>query len=488
MSARAPHSLLRIAVGVGLATGAAFSLSACASLDGMMAATRLSGPALSTADAALPTLPARWSGASAVAIEPELDWLTPLGGPTLTALVAEALTANPDMASASAQLRAAEARLRATRGFSGPSADLGISASSTSAGFELGGSTERATSFEAGLSLTASWEPDLWGRLAVGIGASAADLEAANADLAGARLSLAASVAQQWVQLTAARRQLELAELELATRQRALELTERRFSRGLTDALSVRTSRSVVAGGEAQVAAQRQTRDRAARSLEVRLGRYPSGELMVADGLPRLPGLSAASTPAEVLTRRPDIAAAEARLTAAGLRATEARAALLPSLRLSASVSNGADNLADFFDPALILGRIAGNLLAPLYRGGALDAQADAAFAQAEASLAAYVREVLNAWNEVETALAADGFLAAQEEALLRAAAEANEAEQLAERQYREGLATIFELLDAQARRFSTESNLISVQSGRAQNRIAYHLALGGALPPLPPA
>jgi outer membrane protein TolC len=139
--------------------------------------------------------------------------------------------------------------------------------------------------------------------------------------------------------------------------------------------------------------------------------------------------------------------------------------------------------LGDVFNPQLIAARILANLTAPLLDGGVRQTRVDIARVQAELALAGYASGLLEAWSEVEGALAADVLLQAQEAALQTALDEAIEAEKLAERQFSGGLATIFELLDAQARRFSTESSLITVQAERASNRILYHLALGGDVP-----
>ena len=111
-----------------------------------------------------------------------------------------------------------------------------------------------------------------------------------------------------------------------------------------------------------------------------------------------------------------------------------------------------------------------------------------ASSAQAEAAVANYASAALSAWQEVENALAADALLAMQEEAQVRSLEEARLAEDLAERQYTSGTITIFNLIDAQTRRITAESQLISVRASRAANRISYHLALGGGLPAVPAA
>ena len=156
---------------------------------------------------------------------------------------------------------------------------------------------------------------------------------------------------------------------------------------------------------------------------------------------------------------------------------------MLPSLTLSASASNSTTEISDVLDPEQIAANLIAGLVQPLFTGGRLDAQRDAAVVRAEGAVADYAASALNAWREVENALAADALLAEQEQAQERALEEARLAEELAERQYTSGTVTIFNLIDSQTRRLNAESQLVSARASRATNRISYHLALGGGLP-----
>ncbi|PHR77476.1 TolC family protein, partial [Henriciella sp.] len=309
-----------------------------------------------------------------------------------------------------------------------------------------------------------------------------ADLAASEADLASARLSLAAQTAIAWTDLNEALAQERVAVQTYEARDRIVTLTERRFARGLSTALDVRTARSARATAEAAIAARRQASGNATRRLEILLGRYPANEIEAPADLPELAPIRAAGTPTMLLSRRPDIAASEARLVAAGLRAEQARLALLPSLTLTGSLAANETELADLIDPVRIAANAIAGLSQPVFNGGALKADRDAAIAQAERALALYAGDVLTAWREVEDTLAADEFLADQVDAQRRALDEAIEAEELATRQYSSGLVSIFNLIDAQTRRLNAESNLIAARSARVSNRISFHLAIGGAV------
>lgn len=453
------------------------ALSACASVPDLPS---LGGEAVAVFPVA-PDAPDVWAVSGVAGELPQADWLTQFNDPRLTELVNEALAANPSIRSQFYAVEATRAQARSTYGRSLPNVSASASAGGTSNYIASTDSRVDNSSFGVGVDL--SWEVDLWGRLRAGINAAEADLLASEADLASARLALTAQTASAWFDLNEALAQERLAVQTYEARTRALELTERRFSRGLATALDVRTARTTQASAEASIAGRRQASGNAARRLEILLGRYPAAALDAEAELPALPAIQSAGNPTLLLSRRPDIAAAEARVAAAGLRAEQARLAMLPSLRLTGSVSNSETDLADALDPSRVAARLIASLAAPIFNGGSLDADRDAAVARARAAVETYAATTLTAWREVEDALAADSLLAQQEEAQMRALEEARLAEELATRQYTNGLVSIFNLIDSQTRRLTAESNVIAARSARASNRVNFHLALGGGLP-----
>ena len=417
-----------------------------------------------------PDAPVDWAASGVAGQANTGDWLSQFSDPVTESLVREALANSPTLESRAALVRAAAASIRTARSQRSVSIDSSISAGVTSNSFEVGGDLDRATDGIYGLGLDASWEADLWNRLGRGIAAAEADLAATEADIA-------------WINLNAALAQERVAVLTYEARDRVRILTERRFQRGVAQALDVRTARSALAGAEASIAQRRQQSGEAARRLEILLGRYPATEIEATAELPVLETLVVEGNPMLLLSRRPDVASAEASIIAAGLRAEQARLAMLPALRLTGSISTSESEFADMVDPERIAARLVASLIQPLFTGGRLDAQRDAAVAQAESAIASYAGIALTAWGEVEDAIAADTYLALQEDAQLRALEEARLAEELAERQYTSGTITVFNLIDAQTRRLTSESQLVSARASRASNRISYHLALGGGLP-----
>ena len=324
------------------------------------------------------------------------------------------------------------------------------------------------------------WEIDLWGRLRDTNSAAQRDAAASLADYKAARLSLAANVAQTWFTLIEARQQRELAERDVEARERNLKVTSRRYERGVASSLDVRLAQSQVGSSRASLAQRQRTENESGRRLEVLLGRYPGAELEAAAALPDLPALPDAGAPSEILTRRPDIIAAEMRMEAAGLRARAARKRILPTLTLSSRLSTSGPDLEDVLDPERLAGNIAAGLFQPLFRGGEIQANSRQQRAIAEQRLLTYAQTVLEAFEETENALAAENYLALQEDALKLAFDEAAAAEKLTERRYANGAASIFNLLDAQTRRISTESSYISAKRQRVSNRVVLYLAIGG--------
>ena len=455
------------------------TLFALAALTGCASVSDIAGEPVAVFPAA-PEAPKAWAKAGISEELPEGNWIAQFNDPVMEALVTETLAANPDLRAQLAVVRAARAQARSVYGRSLPNVSVSGSAGVTSTYSEI--TDERFTDPTFGARAEASWTADLWGRIQASIDAAEADLAASEADLASARLSLAAQTAIAWTDLTEALAQERVAVETYEARDRIVTLTERRFARGLSTALDVRTARSARATAEAAIAARRQASGNAARRLEILLGRYPANEIEAPADLPELAPITAAGTPTMLLSRRPDIAASEARLVAAGLRAEQARLALLPSLTLTGSLAANETELADLIDPVRIAANAIAGLSQPVFNGGALRADRDAAIAQAERALALYAGDVLTAWREVEDTLAADEFLADQVDAQRRALDEAIEAEELATRQYSSGLVSIFNLIDAQTRRLNAESNLIAARSARVSNRISFHLAIGGAV------
>jgi len=437
-------------------------------------------------------VPPRWDAAEteepAAANPPELDrWWRRFGDPELDRLVDAAFEHNHDLRAAAAAVAAAEARARIAGAELEPRIGVGVDAARRQqvfVGLPIPGSggvlKSRSTSY--GASLDVSWEADLWGRLRSGEAAATSDLAASRADYRGARLSLAGQVTKVWLARLEAERQLALAARTVASRRTTTERIDARYRRGLAPPVELRLARTSEAQAASDLELRRRQLDAADRQLQILLGRYPSRTADADAGLPPVPSPVPAGLPAELVRRRPDLLAAERRLAAAGWRVEEARRALYPRLTLTGSGGTSSDQLGDLLDGDFTVWSLAGGLLQPLFQGGRLRAAVELAEADRERALRGYLGAVLAAFSEVETALAAESFLAAEEAALAGAADEARAAARLAEDRYLAGVGDYLQLLESQRQSFATESRLLAVRARRLTNRVDLHLALGGGL------
>ncbi len=417
--------------------------------------------------------------AAELAASPAATWLDDLNSTEMSTLAREALAGSPDLQIVEARYRAA--RWRARGAFGGnllPSLSVGVDGTRTEE--PIAGSDARLRTEFMTSSVVASWEIDLWGRLASRALASDLSADAAEEDLNGARLSVAGQSAQAWVDLIEAQQLVALAQEDLETRERALDLTQRRYDAGIASSLALRTARSQVASARAIQAAAQDALLIASRRLQEVMGRYPDGALRAAGELPTLAALAAAGAPADLLERRPDVLAAENRMRAAGFRMHEARTAMLPRLTLRGTAGATGPALNRIDDSANMISNLIAGISMPIFQGGALLAESRATVADRRAAASDYVRATIAAWREVEGAISADQSLEVRETQFAIAADEAREAQELAEREYARGVATLFELIDAYTRRIDAERGLIQARAARVSNRITYHVALGG--------
>ncbi len=417
--------------------------------------------------------------AAELAASPAATWLDDLNSIEMSALVREALAGSPELQTVEARARASRWRARGAFGSSLlPSLSIGADATRTET--PIANSNERLRAEIMTSSVIASWEIDLWGRLSSRALASDLSADAAEDDLNGARLSVAGQTARAWVSLIEAQQLLALAQEDLQTRERALDLTQRRYEAGIISSLNLRTARSQVASARAFEAQAQDGLLIASRRVQELMGRYPDGALRALGELPELAPLAAAGAPADLLERRPDVLAAENRMRAAGFRMHEARAAMLPRLTLTGSAGSRGTGIADIDDSANMVSNLVAGLTMPIFNGGALLAESRASVADRRAAASEYVSTSIAAWREVEGAISADQSLEVREHEFAIAAEEARAAQDLAEREYSRGVATLFDLIDAYTRRIDAERGFISARADRVSNRISYHVALGG--------
>jgi len=417
--------------------------------------------------------PAGWrapaeAGREAVAA----DWWKAFGDPRLSDLIAAALVRNADLGVAEARVREAEAQGRLARAALLPSLNLTAGVQKSR---DLNAFGQPSVTLAAQPELQVAYEVDLWGRLRQADAAARASLQASGYARDAARLSVAAAVARAYVGLVSLDAQLVTARATLTSRQEATARARRRAREGVTSDLELRQ-----AEGELEAAAQR------VPALELAISRQENALTLLAGDAPgpvargTLAALTipqpAAPLPSALLARRPDIAQAEASLAASDASLAAARAAYLPQVRLSAA---GGGLFVQHLDPVTVWS-LGASALAPIFDGGRLRAQSDAATARRDQAAFAYRKTALTAFGEVESALEGVGRLAEQEDSAVRQRAAAASALDHARKRYQAGYVAYLEELDAQRGLLATELALSQIRESRLQNAVALYQALGG--------
>lgn len=416
----------------------------------------------------------RWSADGAPMAAVAEHWLADFQDRRLDALVREALANNYDLKAAAARVEAARAEARVAGAGRLPQAYF----TPTYQREEDNSGTSDTHHFE--LLFNLSWEIDVWGRIRAFQQAAGLEAEATEEDLRGARLSLAARVAQGHFQVAEALYQARIAEQSIQDRRKVVDLVRGRFQRGLADGLDLRLALTDLANAEAQLAEARNRAQLATRTLETLLARYPAGTLDAAAELSALPPPAPAGLPSELLERRPDLAAALRRLVAADRRLESAEKSLLPRIGLTAGGGARSPALADLVDPRAAAWNFAAGLAQPLFTGGRLLGEIDLAGAGVQESLNLYRGAALRAFREVEQALAAEAWLRGREQALAEALRQIQASQELAVHSYRNGRIDILTLLDSYRSTLNAQSEYAAVRRSLLDNRVQLYLALGG--------
>ena len=276
---------------------------------------------------------------------------------------------------------------------------------------------------------------------------------------------------------------MELAGNSAESFRTVAEQVRSRYEQGISPSLELRLALSNMETAEALLAARSEQLDRATRQLEILLGRYPGGSLLEEyspGGLPELPGAVPAGLPAELVARRPDLAAAERRLAAADQRLVQARRSLYPRLTLTGSTGYATEEFSDLLDGDFGVWSLIAAIAQPVFQGGRLRAGVDMARATGQEALAGYANTALFAYAEVESALAAEQRLIERESHLANSVEQLVAAQRLAEDRYRSGLGDYLTVLESQTRALSAQIELINARRSLLDNRVDLHMALGG--------
>ena len=429
----------------------------------------------SAGGAALP--PAPWTVAAPAEAQPRGEWWLGFQDPVLADLVQRAGQANTGIQQAAARLTEARSLLRSAD--AARSVQVGASAGVTrQAGASATGSSAPATLGTVGLS--ASYEPDLFGRLSQASDAARLDADASEALLQSARLMVQADVAQTYLQLRSAQAEQVLVQESLAAYQSTLHLTQRREQAGDVAELDVARVQSEVAATESEVLALQRQQALLTNALAVLTGEVAGSFVLPAANTDAALPVIPPGVPGTVLARRPDVSAAQAAVLAAQARVGVAQKAWFPAVTLTGSAGHASPELGDLFKWSARAWGVGALLSLPLFDGGQRNAQIEGAKARLEAAMAEHRGQVLNAFRDVEDQLTSLRLLSGQAQAQARAVTAAHRATQLSDARYRNGLVSQLELLDARRSELRNRRQALQVRTAQYVATVGLIRALGG--------
>jgi len=439
-----------------LLSTAALSLAACAT----------TSPPVSE----LTAMPAAFDYAGALANIEKNDalWWTTFNDAELDSLVEQAIAANQDIAAGVASLRSAQASVRVANASLFPQLSAGASASSNTQG---GGFDDVSASARG----SASYQLDLFGQNRASRAASRASYEAQQFDQRTLELTVASNVAFTYFSVLAARERLDVARSNLEISERIFDIIQTRYKAGDVSRFDLASQEASLANARARLPQIRQQLVSLETALSVLLGQPPQGYAAPqGDLLAMTPPAINPGMPSELLLRRPDLLSAEAQLRAADANVAAAQRAFFPSIDLSTGVNAGLTGGTS------VIGSLAASLAAPIFTGGRLEGQLDAAEARVEQQIARYRQATLNALRDVDVSLSALATADQREDELIVARNAAQTSLSLAEIRYRSGADDLTSLLNAQSTFFSASDSLVQGRLDRLSAAIDLYVAIGG--------
>lgn len=408
-------------------------------------------------------------------------WWTRYGDARLNDLQAQAAAANQDIALAEARYRQAQALAGVARAARYPSVEAEASATRSDSGRD--GSTQ--SRYDA--SLVAGWEVDFWGRVRRGVEAGDAGADAGKADLAAARLSVQAALADNYLQLRVLDTLQNLLDATVSAYEQSLKLTTNRYGVGLATRTDIAQAEAQLRATRADAIDNRSRRAQLEHAIALLLGQAPSALNLPPAPFAQVDGvalpLAPASLPSQLLERRPDIAAAERRVAVANAQIGVAQAAFFPTVTLSANAGLQSSRLADLISLSSRAWAVGPLLAVSLFDGGQRRAQTDAAIANHDAAAASYRQSVLSAFREVEDQLATLRLLEDASREQQAAVKFARESVQQTLNRYKAGTVDYLSVVTVQTTALAAERNALALLGRRLSASVGLVRAIGGDAP-----
>lgn len=429
--------------------------------------------------------PSAWQSADTPgALQSNRQWWTQFGSPELERLVEQARLGSYDLAAAVARVRQAEASATIAGAPLLPELTAGLNANRQKLihgkGYsQLDVSPENRSLDYYDAELSASYEIDFWGGKRAARDSAVFGVQASEFDRATVELTLLSGVANSYTQALALREQARIAELNLKNTQNVLQLVQTRFDAGSATALELAQQKSLVAEQQRRLPLVQQQAREALISLAALLGQPVQALPLPTQSFAQLHWPDIASgVPSDLLSRRPDIASAEAKLAAAQADVTVARAAMLPKITLTASLGSGADLAADLLRTTFY--NLSSGLTAPIFNNGRLSAERDKAKARQDELLETYRGAITNGFADVEKALSSIRGLDEQRQWQSEELNQAQTAFDIAQSRYQAGAEDLLTVLQTQRTLYAAQDLNVQLRLSRLQASIALYKALGG--------
>jgi len=333
------------------------------------------------------------------------------------------------------------------------------------------------------VGLDASWEVDLWGRVARSVESASASVLASAEARRATLLSSLAEVALDYMRLRGIQSQLQIARDNVKIAQQSLDLTQQRAAGGVTTDLDVANAAAQLRTVAAEIPLLLQQESELINAISLLLGQPPNAlqaELITAKPVPPVPPKVPVGLPSELARRRPDIREAEAQLHATTADIGVAVANFYPSVKLSGSLGLQSIQPWTMFNLNARQYALGPGITIPIFEGGQLRATLELRKAQQQEAAISYQKTVLSAWHEVDNALTAYQSVQARRDQLIQAVAQNRRALGLAQSRYQEGVADFLQVLTAQQNLLSTQQQLAIATTNVSANLVTLYKALGG--------
>jgi NodT family efflux transporter outer membrane factor (OMF) lipoprotein len=410
-------------------------------------------------------------------------WWKAFNDPGLDALEEQVVISNQNIVLAEAQYRQALALVSASRAgyFPTVTADAAYNRSRRPSTGSSGNTTRSSgTISDYLISGTASWEPDIWGKIRRSVEASEAGAQASAADLEAMRLSVQADLAQNYFQLRTLDAQRELLDSTVKAYTTFLELTKNRYASGVASRADVLQAETQLKTAKAQAIDTGVQRAQLEHAIALLIGKPASAFSIKPAPLAATPPSITAGLPSALLERRPDIAGAERRAAAANARIGIAEAAYYPNITLNASGGFESSHLAKWLTWPNRLWSVGTSVLETVFDAGLRGAQTEQAKAAYAASVAEYKQTVLNSFKEVEDNLAALRILEEEAQVQDEAVKAARQSVALTTNQYKAGIVSYLNVVTVQTIALSNERTAIDILGRRMSAGVLLIKALGG--------